>query len=400
VEYVCPHCGKTTDQAVALKAETQARKSRGEKAGQKIQPADCHRVKCSQCGKDFATQWANDGLKQEFGLARETSEKFEIGRNFCNKLWNAARYAFMNLQDTPCEKLDISALYPEDRWILTCLSQTIRRTHASLSRYQFSATVKELREFFWEALCDWYIELTKPRLAGKADAKAAATAKQVLAFCMDQVLRLWHPIIPFITERLWQQLNEIAPDRGLPGIVDLKTDTLLIEAEFPPAEGYPALEDANIIKVFGEIQDVVRGVRDLRSRCNVSPRQPVNVTVVLPESGRNAFEAQSHIVLSTANVEELIVDPNARRPANAGSVTIRSLRVFVHDISDDEAERKRTTKAIEDLERQIKGKQSKLSNEKFVSNAPSDLVEAERGRLEQLQSQLDSLQAHLCELNE
>jgi valyl-tRNA synthetase len=410
VEYVCPHCGALVDQGAAIKIEEQARKSRGEKLGRKIQPADCLRVKCTHkdCGQEFATQWADDGLKKELGLARETSDKFEIGRNFCNKLWNAARYAFMNLEDTPCEKIELSALLPEDRWILARLSQTIRRFHKLLGSYQFSATVKELREFFWEALCDWYIELTKPRITLDPRALARAdngetsrnTAKQVLAFCLDQVLRMWHPIIPFITERLWQQLNTIAPRRGLPGIADLVTDSQLVVADFPPAVGYPALEDEGIIRVFEEIQGVARGVRELRSRCEVSPKQSVAVTVALPEADRGAFEAQSHIVLRMANVGELKIDPHAKRPPNAGSVTIRSLRVFVHDISDDAAERERTAKALGQLEKQISGKESKLANEKFIANAPSELVEAERGRLKEMLGQRTELRAHLAELAE
>ncbi len=400
VEYLCPHCGKLTDQGSALKKEEQARKSRGEKLSRKIMPFDCHVVQClhKECGKSFATQWAAENLKSQHGLARETSEKFEIGRNFCNKLWNAARYAFMNLQGTTCERLDPAALAPEDRWILSRLSQTICTFHEQMAEYQYSATVKTLREFFWDSLCDWYIELTKPRLVEGETGDSAGAARQVLAFCLDQVLRLWHPVIPFITERLWMQLESLVPQRGLPGIAELRCGTPLIAAAFPPAEGYPALEAPQIDKVFGEIQDVVRGVRDLRSQCNVSPKQAVRATVAMPETDRASFEASAHIVLRMANLAQLSVEPGARRPANAGSIAVRGLRIFVHDISDDAAERTRTTASLAEVTKQIEGKERKLSNESFVRNANPEVVAAERARLVELTAQRQALEAHLAEL--
>lgn len=215
---------------------------------------------------------------------------------------------------------------------------------------------------------------------------------------MDQVLRLWHPTIPFITERLWRDLNAVAPRRGLPGIPELASDPLLATASFPPVDGYPQLDDDQILDVFAEMQDVVRGVRDLRSRCGVSPKESVRATVVLPQQDCPAFEGHAHIVIQMANLSDLRVDPRAKRPPNAGSVTFGSMRVFVHDISDDQAERQRTTKALQALEKQISGKEAKLANEKFAANAPADVVEAERQRLADLVNQRDHLREHLSSL--
>jgi valyl-tRNA synthetase len=403
VEYVCPHCGKATDQGAVLKVEEQSRKSRGEKLERRLHPADVHRARCghSECGREFATQWADATLKDGLGAARETSDKFDLGRNFCNKLWNAARYALMNLADTRCDPIEPGRLLPEDRWILARLSETARAYHACVAHYQFSGSVKVLREFFWDSLCDWYIELTKPRLTSDGGSASGRTARQVLAFCLDQVLRLWHPTIPFITEHLWGLLNAVVPRRGLPGVAgvgELPAAPLLTRALFPPGEGYPALDDAETLKVFHEIQDVVRGVRDLRLSCKVSPKEAVRVTVALPQADRAAFESLQHIVLAMAKVRELTVDPHAVRPRNAASVAIRALHVYVHDISDDEAERNRTKKALEDLDRQIKGKEAKLANEKFVAHADPEVVAAERERLAEYLAQQRSLREHLAEL--
>jgi len=400
VEYICPHCGKLIDQAMALKVEEQSRKSRGEKLTRKLQPSDCHRVKCThkECGREFATQWADEATKEELRQARETSDKFDIGRNFCNKLWNAARYALMNLEGAECHKVDVTTLAPEDRWILAQLSETIRRYHQCIHHYQFAASVKELREFFWDSLCDWYIELTKPRLTGEPSSNAAKTAKQMLAFCVDQALRLWHPTMPFITERLWAELNKIAPERGLPGVADLSTDGMLVKAPFPPVQGYPGLDDATMVATFGELQATTRGVRDLRLKSEVSPKERVDVTVVVPASHVEAFTAQSHVVRHMAGIANLTVSAHAKRPPNAASLNIHGLRIYVHDISDDEAERKRTANALADLEKQISGKRGKLSNEKFVANAKPEVVEAERARLEEMEAQQASLAEHLAEL--
>jgi valyl-tRNA synthetase len=405
VEYVCPHCGKLTDQAAALKAEEQSRKSRGERFDRKLQPADCRRVKCAhrECGRDFATQWADEPLKNELRLGRETSDKFDIGRNFCNKLWNAARFAFMNLSDAPCRPLDVAALPPEDRWILARLSQTIRKYHECLAGYQFSASVKELRDFFWDSLCDWYLELTKPRFGtdsgqGAIPQGSCAAAKQVLAFCLDQTLRLWHPTIPFITERLWQELNALVPRRGLPGIAELRTDTLLVVAAFPPVDGYPAMDDSDILGTFADLQDATRGVRDLRSQCGVSPKERVRATVVVPADHLSFFQAQAHVVRHMAGIGEFTVATEARRPRNAASLSIGKLRIFVHDISDDAAERQRAVKQLTGLERQIGGARAKLSNPQFLAHADPDVVDAERHRLTELLAQQTSLTTHLAEL--
>jgi len=400
VEYLCPHCGRLTDQGLAIKAEEQARKSRGEKLERKMQPADCLKVRCAhkECGKEFATQWAGEALKKELGLGREASERFEVGRNFGNKMWNAARFAFMNLEAAPLKRLDIAHLPPEDRWILARLSQTIRRYHALMAEYQFSASVKELREFFWDALCDWYIELTKPRFADASSAEAA-TAKQVLAFCLDQALRLWHPTMPFITERLWQSLSEFAPRRGLPGVVECGVDSALIAAAFPPREGYPPLDDEPLVNVFEKIQAVVRAVRELRSQCSVPPKTAVRVTVAMPPADREGFAAHQHIVLRMAGISSLTVEPTATRPPNAGSAAIGTIQIYVHDISDDAAERARAVKTLADLDRQIAGKESKLNNDKFVANANPDVVAAERDRLAELLQQRSTLRAQLAELS-
>ena len=397
VEYRCPHCQHLTLQTAVVPKDKR--------------PSDVTKVKCQSCGKQFATQWADKATKKELGVALETSDKFELGRNFANKLWNAARFAFLNLQGTPCVPINLADLPPEDRWILAKLSNIIRRTNRQLQTYQFAQCIKELREFFWDALCDWYIELTKARLfddpkpgGTQSEAGAQATApsaqskgvaQQVLAFVLDQTMRLLHPFMPFITERLWQQLNAVAPRRGLPGLAEPVMGDLLIKSQFPPKDGWPALEDADILEVFEDLQAATRGVRDLRSKCGVPPKQKVVVTLNAPAEHVEALRGDAHVLQRLANVGELTVTTGATRPKNAGTLVVGHVQIFVHDISDDAAEAERLRKEIAETEKQVAASKGRLSNEKFVANAPTDVVQAARDRLAELEAKVATLQQNL-----
>jgi valyl-tRNA synthetase len=379
VDYLCPHCQHLTPQAGAVPKNKR--------------PADVFKVKCQSCKKPFATQWAEDDLKQELGVALETSDRFEQGRNFSNKMWNAARFAFMNVEGAPFGIVSTGDLPAEDRWILAKLSDIIRETNEQLTTYQFSQCIKDLREFFWDSLCDWYIELTKARMS--ASGADAGVAKQVLGFVLDQMLRLLHPFMPFITERLWQQLNTIVPRRGLPGLAEPETGDLLIKAQFPPAQGWPKLDDKEILEVFKDLQDATRGVRDLRLKCGVPPRDKVTVTLNAPAEHVEALRADASIMQRLANVGELTVTTGATRPKNAATLVSGHVQIFVHDISDDKAEAERLRKDIAETEKQIAASQARLSNEKFTANAPPDVVQAARGRLTQLETKLSTLQQNL-----
>ena len=399
VEYRCPHCeGLTAQTAANMHAKT---------------------LKCQPCGKTFATQWADEPTMAEHGRALMVSDRFEVGRNFCNKLWNAARFAYLNLEGTECRTLKLAELPPEDRWILARLHRVIVEAQQALKEYRYSASIRCLREFFWDALCDWYIELTKPRLTG---GQQGAEAKQVLAFCMDQILRLLHPFLPFITERLWGQLDVLAPRRGLPGLAELgaridsptskevghpakeggkpagHTERLLIRAAFPPAEGWPALDDPAILDVFADIQAVTRGVREMRNAYKVSPKQAVQVTVKAPADHAASLERHAHIIQELANAGDLKVVADVKRPPNAAAAVIGGLHIYVHDISDDTAERARVAKELAELAKLIPGKQNKLANENFVKNADPQVVRGERDRLAELLSRKQALEAGLAEL--
>ncbi len=406
VDYLCPHCQHLTPQTEVVPKNKR--------------PADVSQIKCKSCHEEFATQWADEDVKGKLGVALETSDRFELGRNFANKLWNAARFAFLNLSEpptsvradahqvegTPYESIGITELPAEDRWILAELSEVVRRTNQQLKTYQFAQCIKDLRSFFWESLCDWYLELTKarlsyePRTSVRADdpqleplpSDDAGVARQILAFVLDQTLRLLHPFMPFITERLWQQLNTIAPRRGLPGLAEPVMGGLLIKAQFPPAEGWPKLDNAGIRAVFADLQAATRGVRDLRSKCGVRPKQKLTVTLNAPAEHLEALRADASIIRRLANVAELTVTTGATRPKNAATLISGHVQILVHDISDDAAEAKRLREEIAETQKQIAASRARLANENFTAKAPADIVQAARERLAELEVTARSLQ--------
>lgn len=224
---------------------------------------------------------------------------------------------------------------------------------------------------------------------------ARGVTRQILAFVYDQTLRLLHPFMPFITERLWRQLNEIAPRRGLPGVAEPPGNDLLITAAFPPAEGWSALDDEGILEIFEELQAATRGVRDLRSRCNVPPRQPVDVTLNAPAGHVEALRGDAHVLQRLANVGTLTVTSGATRPKNAGTLVVGHVQIFVHDISDDTAEAQRLRQEIAATQKQIAASQARLGNEKFVANARPEVVQDARDRLADLEAKAAGLRANL-----
>ena len=259
VSYHCPHCGGLTAQdAVVPKGKA---------------PASVHKVKCKECKQPFATVWAKQELKEELGVARDTSDRFELGRNFCNKLWQASTgFVLANLDGHTPRELKAEDLAIEDHWILSRLSACIEDVNRRYDRYQFNEIANALYAFFWSEFCDWYVELVKPRLFARdtegesvrLNDDSAQVARQVLTWLLDQTLRMLHPMMPFITEELWSRLNEIAPERG---IDQLQTpNTALIVASWPDASAWK--READIERDMQALQDVIRSLRETRNHVN------------------------------------------------------------------------------------------------------------------------------------
>ena len=319
-----------------------------------------------------------------------SSEKFDIGRNFCNKLWNASRFALMNLQGAPPWATIHAKKDLADRWILSRLNATIRDATASLEAFRYNELADILYHFMWDDLCDWYLEIAKGRIAAGED-----SPKAILAHCLDVFLRLLHPIAPFVTEAIWQRLNEVAPHRG-PG--DLPAEPMLVGAQWPYADAAAISGPAD--EEFAMLQDLIRQVRNARVQHNVPPKETVGAVIEAAGTVAGVISDNLGTIRSQGGIGEIsMTDRIDAPPTGAAAVTVGGVRLFVLDIIDVAAERARLQKQAETLGKGLGGIRAKLANENFVGKAPADVVQRERERLEKLQVELAAVEESLNALD-
>ena len=327
------------------------------------------------------------------GRTVNTSPKFDVGRNFCNKLWNASRFAMMNLEGMDANAFDASRLHSTDKWILSRLAQTIDLVTDSLEAFKYSEPVNQLYRFFWNDLCDWYLEWAKPRMQDPAQ---KAQAQNVLAFVLDQTLRMLHPVLPFITEGIFGYLNQLAPCRGLKGLADCPASDALVVAQWPAR--LSGLIDANVEARINTVQEATRAIREIRSERNIAPGKKLIVSAKAPQDVIDVLNAHTVMIQDLANLETLSAGADLTKPANAAVAVAGSIEVYVHDAVDPAAERDKLVKQKEQLEKFLKGVQGKLANENYVSRAKPEVVEQTRAKEVELKEQLAAVEKHLSEL--
>ena len=313
---------------------------------------------------------------------------FAPGRNFANKLWNIGRFILAQLPERvqPLEALDGKGLQLADRWILSRAQGAIREVTASLETFRLDEAAKRCFDFVWKELADWYVEAVKPRLG---DAANAAVAQSVLAYCLDTVLRLLHPMVPFITEELWQKL----PDRA--------GDELLAAAAWPARRD--ALSDPRAEARFALVQDAIAAIRTIRAEYRVSPKARLAATVTPKTAeGRRAFEGERETIVRLGQLDALGFDGRKAAKAGAHAVLADGSEVFValSDAIDLQQECRRLSGELTRLEQQLAGLAAKLTNQEFVARAPAEVVakerEKERAWRDQRQVLADKLKALGC----
>ena len=342
-------------------------------------------------GKEFDVL----GTMPDIPAAKIISERFEIGRAFSTKLWNAARFTLMNLGEHAFEPVAPERLAPEDRWILSRLSRTIAEVTAELGAYNPASALGAARDFFWGDLCDWYLEIVKPRLKDPAgEAESAAAARSVLALALDQVLRLFHPFVPFITEVLWERLNAQCPTRGL--MAPIVGGQLLIAAAWPQPK--PMWEDDTIEAEFALAREFVRGIRESRAQHAIPPSK--KLAAVAKARGRSAgiLNTMRPLIEHMAGLESLEVATDAARPATAVSLVIADVEIYLAGVIDPAKERERLLAKKAKLAEDAKKAEARLSNEGFVGRAPADVVEKERQKFRELRAQIELLDSNLASL--
>ncbi len=321
-------------------------------------------------------------LTKEGQDMRLSPDRFEQGSRFCNKVWNAARFVMMNLGG---ERSDVPATL-EDRWILSRLARVTSLVGDALDEYRFNDAASELYRFVWNEVCDWYLELSKGRLTGE-DAASAAAARGVLTRVLKDSLALLHPLVPFLSEKLWGMLHEVL-DEPLP--------CLLIRAPWPTGEGLVRDEAAE--EEMALLQGVVGAVRQVRSLTMVGERRPLTCLVAAPRSDeRQAIERGAAAISGLAYLDSLTVEEAPTRPPSSAVSVHGNIQVFVP--LGDEVDLAKLREVLENRARkargQIEGSRRKLANEKFVSRADPAIVEQERGRLADLEVELELLERNL-----
>jgi valyl-tRNA synthetase len=327
------------------------------------------------------------------GRTANTSPKFDIGRNFCNKLWNASRFAMMNLEGTDSGAFDKDKMDITDRWILSRLATTVANVTGDLNEYKYNDPINEIYRFFWNDFCDWYLEWSKPRMA---DAEQRSNAQNVLAFVLDNVLRILHPFVPFISEGIFQKLNEIAPVRTLKGLFESQSSQALIVARWP--EGLEGLVDEDVERKIDIIQSVVKPIREIRNKYNVAPSQKLAASANCDDSTAGIISQNAELICQMASLESLMAGADVEKPENAAAAIASQIGVYVHDVIDAEAERIRLEKQVQHIENGIRPLEAKLSNESFVTKAKPEVVSQAREKLKELNEQLETVRKHLAEL--
>jgi valyl-tRNA synthetase len=375
VEFECPHCQKTIEQT---------QKNR-------VLP----RVKCSHCNKDFSTQWATKSDDTALPRAAVISERFEVARNFCNKLWNASRFVLLNLEGYAAARVDRSELAVEDRWLLSRLSTVTSQVTEALEGYHFADAARVLYDFAWDEFCSFYVEMVKTRLTPESQGRPVA--QRVLAYALDTLLRLLHPITPFLTEEVWHLLAEYAPKRGLDD--PAAPAESVIVAPWPQADA--TFQDAQIEARFARFQTLLGGLREVRARQNIAPKTPIHFSVRCDGDTAKLLEKMAAYFASMAGATATDWGPGVQSPPLAANFSAAGCEVFV-DLAehiDVAAEIIRNEKEIEKLRSTIAAKEKKLSNESFTSRAPADVVAREREQLQELRDRLTSTTAALADLN-
>ncbi|MEQ9455295.1 MAG: valine--tRNA ligase [Phycisphaeraceae bacterium] len=323
-------------------------------------------------------------------LARNTSEKFDAGQRFANKLWNASRFALGYLKDLDASA-ELGELSLADRWILSRFARATQQATSQLNAYEFAPYANGLYDLVWRDLCDWYIEAIKPTVRDNP------TQQRVLAACFDAALRLLHPAMPFITERLFEAFNAVIPDRSLPGAgVELPPGDLLAKAKWPHLA--PDLIDEDAETTFELIRSVVGGVREVRTANKVPPRQ--TTTLSLKAKGNHLATLQAHeaLILGLSNCTKDTIANECERPADAASAVASGVEIYVHGVLDVATERTRLTKRLGELEGQLKNLKGRLSNDKYVNNAPEKLVQETRDQLAAAEAEHATVRQQLDQL--
>ena len=342
--------------------------------------------------------FGTDALRFTFYSLASTGRdiKFDLGRtegfrNFCNKIWNAARYVLMNSEEKQlANSLDSKNLSISDRWIISRFERAIKQVDLAMKSYRFDLASQQLYEFIWNEYCDWYVELSKPTLWDEEkNPENAQATRFVLIFILEKTLRLLHPFMPFITEEVWQK---IAP------LISINGQSIMMES-------YPTYDRENIDEEAEEhiewLKGVILSIRNIRGEMDISPAKSINILLRNGSlTDKERMEIHKLYLQKLAKLKDISwLEDGHEAPASA-TQRFDELEILVplEGLIDVDAERSRLMKEINKLLSGLKAVETKLNNKKFVNNAPSSIVIKEREKKNQISSTLESFETQLKNL--
>lgn len=296
---------------------------------------------------------------------RFSYDKMDAAWNFINKIWNASRFALMNMEDFTVDQIDLTGKKTiADRWILTKLNETVEKVTDLFERFEFGEAGRILYHFIWDDFCDWYIEMSKEVLFGE-DEEAKQMTRSILAYVLDQTLRLLHPIMPFVTEEIWENI----PHEG----------ESLVVAEYPVV--HPELSDEAATKGMDVLMELIRSVRNIRSEVNTPLSKKIELLIKTNDQTIEQFlKDNTSYIERFCNPETLTISSDVKAPETAMTAVITGAEIYLPlaGLINLEEEIIRLEKELDKWSNEVKRVEGKLANKKFVENAPDAVVEAEK----------------------
>ena len=344
---------------------------------------------------DGIDEYGADALRFTFASLATTGRdiRFDLGRiegykNFCNKLWNASRYVLMNTEELDAGDAEFSTA---DRWIRSRLNQATASMHEHFGNYRLDLAAQTVYEFTWHEFCDWYLELSKPILQSEdATAEQKRGTRQTLIEVLETLLRLLHPLMPFVTDEIWAQ---VAPRAGIDG------DTVMLQ-RYPEASSEQ--QDDNAEAELEWVKKFILGIRQIRGEMDISPGKALPVLLVDSSDNDRLFAERNALLLRRVGRVESVraLDATEEPPASATAL-LGNMRLLVPlaGIIDKDAEKARINKQRERIATDLARSKGKLGNEKFVNNAPADVVTQEKQRVAEFERQLSQLDEQLERLD-
>ncbi|WP_314328867.1 valine--tRNA ligase [Abiotrophia defectiva] len=317
---------------------------------------------------------------------RFSTDKMDAAWNFINKIWNASRYVLMNVGDLSLDNLSIGQdLTLADRWILARLQTTIADVTRLFERFEFGEAGRILYSFIWDDYCDWYIEMTKEQLQDKEAANT--TTKSILVFVLDQFLRLLHPIMPFVTEEIWQQIGG--------------QDKSIVVADYPRVN--EAYQDSQVEAQMAQLMELIRAVRTIRNEMNTPLSKPVDLYIKVQDAaGQALLEANQAYIKRFCNPAQLVISQAPEHPEEVVTQVLSFAEILMplKGLIKLEDELARLEGEQAKLEKEVARIDGKLSNEKFVSRAPEHVVAEERNKREGYLSQLETVKERIQQVKD